>query len=85
MGAVQPRPDGTRGESFLVHLGGGLGDGGGFGRKVRGVRVFAEDAADYVEALLMRYRHRNNGHESFRDFVRSLSEEELAAFARWER
>ena len=85
MGAVQPRPDGTRGESFLVHLGGGLGDGGGFGRKVRGVRVFAEDAADYVEALLTRYRHRNNGHESFRDFVRSLSEEELAAFARWER
>lgn len=85
MGAVQPRPDGTRSESFLVHLGGGLGDGGGFGRKVRGVRVFAEDAADYVETLLTRYRHRRNGHESFRDFVRSLSEQELAAFARWDR
>jgi len=85
MGAVQPRPDGTRGESYLVHLGGGLGDGGGFGRKVRGVRVFAEDAADYVEALLTRYRHRKDGHESFREFVRSLSEQELAAFARWER
>jgi sulfite reductase (ferredoxin) len=85
MGAVQPRPDGTRAESFLVHLGGGLGEGGGFGRKVRGVRVFAEEAADYVEALLARYQHRRSGHDSFRDFVRSLSDQELAAFARWER
>jgi sulfite reductase (ferredoxin) len=85
MGAVQPRPDGTRAESFLVHLGGGLGDDGGFGRKVRGVRVFAEETADYVEALLARYQHRRDGHESFRDFVRSLSDQELASFARWER
>ena len=85
MGAVQPRPDGTRSESFLVHLGGGLGEGGSFGRKVRGVRVFAEDAADYVEALLVRYRHRRNGHASFRSFVRSLSDVELAEFARWDR
>lgn len=85
MGAVQPRPDGTRSESFLVHLGGGLGEDGSFGRKVRGVRVFAEDAADYVEALLVRYRHRRNGHASFRSFVRSLSDAELAEFARWDR
>lgn len=85
MGAVQPRPDGTRSESFLVHLGGGLGEDGSFGRKVRGVRVFAEDAADYVEALLVRYRHRRNGHASFRSFVRSLSDVELAEFARWDR
>jgi len=85
MGAVQQRPDGTRSESFLVHLGGGLGEGGGFARKVRGVRVFAEDSADYVEALLKRYRHRRNGHESFGAFVRSLSDPELAEFARWDR
>jgi sulfite reductase (ferredoxin) len=85
MGAIQPRPDGTRAESFLVHLGGGLGEGGGFGRKVRGVRVLAEDAADYVETLLIRYRHRGNGHASFGAFVRSLSDPQLADFARWDR
>jgi sulfite reductase (ferredoxin) len=85
MGAVQPRPDGTRSESFLVHLGGGLGADGSFGRKVRGVRVFAEDAADYVEVLLVRYRRRRNSHASFRSFVRSLSDAELAEFARWDR
>ena len=85
LGAIQPRPDGTRSESFLVHLGGGLGDGGAFARKVRGVRVFAEDSADYVETLLTRYGHRKNGHESFGAFVRSLSDQQLAEFARWDR
>lgn len=85
MGGVQPRPDGTRSEAFLVHLGGGLGEGGGFGRKVRGVRVFAEDSADYVETLLTRYRRRANGYASFGAFVRALSDAELAEFARWDR
>ena len=68
-----------------MHLGGGLSEGGGFGRKVRGVRVSAEEAADYLETLLKRYRHRRGGHESFRAFVRSLSDQELAEFARWDR
>ncbi len=83
MGAVQPRPDGTRGESFLVHLGGGLGADGGFARKVRGVRVFAEDTVDYVEMLLTRYTHRKGSHATFNAFVRSMSDEQLAEFARW--
>ena len=39
MGAVQQRPDGTKSEAFLVHLGGALGEGGGFARKAKGVRV----------------------------------------------
>jgi sulfite reductase (ferredoxin) len=85
LGAIRPRPDGTRAESFLVHLGGALGEGGGFARKARGIRVFAEDAADYVETLLKRYRYRKDGHESFTAFVRSLSDQELAEFARWDR
>jgi sulfite reductase (ferredoxin) len=85
MGAVQQRPDGTKSEAFLVHLGGALGEGGGFARKAKGVRIFAEDSADYVETLLKRYRHRKNGSESFGAFVRSLSDAELAEFARWDR
>ncbi len=85
MGCQLPRPDGTRSEGFLVHLGGGLGDRPGFGRKVKGVRIFAEDATDYVETLLRRYGHRRNGHGSFREFISSLSEDELARFARPEK
>jgi sulfite reductase (ferredoxin) len=85
MGAVQQRPDGTKGESFLVHLGGGLGEAGAFARKAKGVRVFADESADYVETLLKRYRNRRNGHESFGAFVRSLSDAELGEFARWDR
>jgi sulfite reductase (ferredoxin) len=84
MGAVLPRPDGTKSEAFLVHLGGGLGKDGGFGRKAKGIRIFADEAADYVETLLKRYRSRRNGCSSFQEFVRSLSDEELADFAKWD-
>ena len=84
LGGLLPRPDGTRSEAFLIHLGGGLGRDGGFARKAKGVRVFAEDAADYVETLLRRYEQRRNGHRSFGAFVRSLSDEELARFAAWD-
>jgi sulfite reductase (ferredoxin) len=88
MSALAKRPDGTKSDAFLVHLGGTVGDGiegeGGasFGRKVKGVRVFAEDAADYVEILVKRYRARR-GQEgpSFTEFVRGMSDDELTVFA----
>jgi sulfite reductase (ferredoxin) len=85
MGAVLPRPDGTKSEAFLVHLGGHLGEGPALGRKAKGVRIFAEDSVDYVELLLRRYQHRRNGHASFGEFVGSLSDEELARFAQPEK
>jgi sulfite reductase (ferredoxin) len=81
MGCVLPRGDGTRSEGFLVHLGGGLGTASSFGRKAKGVRIFAEDAADYVELLLRRYLQHRNGHDSFGAFVASLDGSELARFA----
>lgn len=84
MGALLPRPDGTKSDAFLVHLGGGLGEGSRFGRKVKGVRVYADQAVDYVETLLTRYASRRDGHASFRAFVNALSDEELAEFARWD-
>jgi sulfite reductase (ferredoxin) len=85
MGVVLARPDGTKSEAFFVHLGGGLGARGGFARKVKGTRVFAEDAADYVEALVRRYRQRRNDLPNFRAFVNALQDDELQAFARWDR
>ena len=81
MGAVLPRPDGTKSEAFLVHLGGQLGERPSLGRKAKGVRIYAEDAADYVETLLRRYLRGRNGHSSFATFIGSLSDDELARFA----
>jgi sulfite reductase (ferredoxin) len=83
MSALARRPDGTRSDAFLVHLGGGMGNGDSFGRKVKGVKVFAEDAADYVETLVRRYRTRRGPDTpSFTEFVRGLDDDELARFAR---
>ena len=81
MGAIMPRSNLTKSDGFLVHLGGHLGEGHSFGRKARGVRVYGEDLADYVEALIRRYTLRRNGHRSFSEFVNSLSDEELTRFA----
>jgi sulfite reductase (ferredoxin) len=81
MSALQPRTDGTRSDAFLVHLGGGMGEGSAFGRKVKGVKVLAEDAAAYVETLLKRYERQKGPNASFGDFVNGLDDEQLARFA----
>jgi len=81
MGALVETEREGRGEGFLVHLGGGLGEQRAFARKARGVRVPAGDLTDYTEALLRRYVERRGGHTSFSDYVRSLDTDELAEFA----
>ena len=81
MGAIMPRTNFTKSDGFLVHLGGHLGDGHAFGRKARGVRVYGEELADYVEGLIRSYTLRRNGHKSFSEFVNSLSDAELTDFA----
>jgi sulfite reductase (ferredoxin) len=81
MSALQPRMDGTRSDAFLIHLGGGMGEGAGLGRKVKGVRIFAEDSADYLELLLTRYQQQRGTHTSFGAFVNGLDDEQLARFA----
>ncbi len=82
MSALQVRPDGTKSDAFLVHLGGGLGgERQGFGRKVKGVKVYAEDAADYVELLVKRYRQRRATDDTFGTYVAALDDAQLAKFA----
>jgi sulfite reductase (ferredoxin) len=81
MSALQPRPDGTKSDAFLVHLGGTMGADAAFGRKVKGVKIYAEDAADYVETLLTRYTRRKRNGDTFTSFVNGLSAEDLARFA----
>ena len=79
MSALQPRPDGTRSDAFLVHLGGGMGEGAAFGRKVKGVKVFAEDSADYLRAAAHALPAAARiGATSFAEFVNALDDEQLA-------
>jgi sulfite reductase (ferredoxin) len=65
-------------EGFQVHLGGHLttqdGADPGFGRKLRGLKVTAEQLPDYVERLLRTYRtHRTDG-EAFAAWVQRAEE-----------
>src|SRR5829696_7124509 len=48
-------PDGNQVEGYQVHLGGGLGLDAGFGRKLRGHKVTADELPDYVERLARHY------------------------------
>jgi sulfite reductase (ferredoxin) len=81
MSALRVRPDGTKSDAFLVHLGGTMGDGAAFGRKVRGVKVYAEDTADYLELLLRRYEQERAEGDTFSSFVNALDTGALARFA----
>ena len=84
MSALAKRPDGTS-PTRSSCTGGTLGADGdiaAFGRKVKGVRIFAEDAADYVEALVRRYRERRGPEApTFTEYVRGLDDDQLTAFA----
>ena len=51
-------PDGDQVEGFQVHLGGGLGLDAGFGRKLRGHKVTADELPDYVERVARGVRRR---------------------------
>ncbi len=50
-GQLVPGPAGEQVEGFQVHLGGGLGLDAGFGRKLRGHKVTADELPDYVERV----------------------------------
>jgi sulfite reductase (ferredoxin) len=81
MSALMPRPDGTRSDAFLVHLGGTMGDDGALGRKAKGVKIYAEDAADYLEELVRRYLRARSDGDTFSSYVNRLAADQLARFA----
>jgi sulfite reductase (ferredoxin) len=68
-------------EGFQVHLGGSLGTDPGFGRKLRGLRVTAEDLTDYVERLLRNFQADRADGEQFSTWVRRADPELLAVAA----
>ncbi|HEX4698791.1 MAG TPA: nitrite/sulfite reductase [Actinomycetes bacterium] len=70
-------PDGNQVEGFQVHLGGGLGLDAGFGRKLRGHKVTADELPDYVERIVLRYADERHSGERFAQWVARADEETL--------
>jgi sulfite reductase (ferredoxin) len=68
-GSVVSGPDGADVEVYQVHLGGHLGGDAAVGRKFRGLKVAADDAADYVERVLLGYQDRRTPGETFAGYV----------------
>ncbi|MBB4682542.1 nitrite/sulfite reductase [Amycolatopsis jiangsuensis] len=54
-GQIVTDGEGRQVEGFQVHLGGGLGLDAGFGRKLRGHKVVADELVDYVERVVRSY------------------------------
>jgi len=69
--------DGHQVPGYQVHLGGGLGLDAGFGRKLRGHKVTADDLTDYVERVTQNYLKERNEGERFAQWVTRADEEAL--------
>ncbi len=68
-GMLVPGADGTQVEGFQVHLGGGLGLDAGFGKKLRGHKVAADDLPDYVERVVRNFQEQRTEGERFAQWV----------------
>ncbi|MGH3322225.1 MAG: nitrite/sulfite reductase, partial [Streptosporangiaceae bacterium] len=70
--------NGDQVEGFQVHLGGRLDGKAGFGRKLRGLKVTADELPDYVERVVRRYLDGRADGERFADWTARAGEEQLA-------
>ncbi|MFF7212486.1 nitrite/sulfite reductase [Streptomyces sp. NPDC008238] len=70
--------EGRQVEGYQVHLGGALGLEAGFGRKVRGLKVTADELPDYVERVLKRFQDGRTEGERFAQWVTRADEEALS-------
>ncbi|HYT10787.1 MAG TPA: nitrite/sulfite reductase [Mycobacteriales bacterium] len=73
-GSVARGPDGEDVEVFQIHLGGHLGEDASLGRKFRGLKVTADETADYVERVLRGYLDRREPAESFAEYAARADE-----------
>jgi sulfite reductase (ferredoxin) len=62
---------------YQVHLGGSLGEGANFGRKLRGLKVTEDELEDYVERLAKRYLAQRADGERFTQWVHRADEADL--------
>jgi sulfite reductase (ferredoxin) len=73
-GQLVPGPGGSQVPGFQVHLGGGLGLDAGFGRKLRGHKVTADELPDYVERVAKAYLADRDEDERFAQWVARADE-----------
>jgi sulfite reductase (ferredoxin) len=76
-GSIVRDDDGAQVEGFQIHLGGQLGSDPRFGRKFRGLKVTADQTADYCERVLRGYQERRVSGETFAAYVARADEEWL--------
>jgi sulfite reductase (ferredoxin) len=64
-------------EGFQVHLGGGLGEDSGFGRKLRQHKVTSDELGDYIDRVVRNFvNHRHEG-ERFAQWAMRADEDHL--------
>ncbi len=61
-------------EGFQVHLGGGLGLDAGFGRKLRGHKITADQVPDYIERVVRNFDEQRRTGERFAQWVARADE-----------
>jgi sulfite reductase (ferredoxin) len=76
-GSLVPDAEGEMVEGFQVHLGGRLGPDAGFGRKLRALKVTADEMPEYVQRLVSAYKEQRADSESFADWVQRAEEDAL--------
>jgi sulfite reductase (ferredoxin) len=76
-GQIVTDDDGNQVEGFQVHLGGGLGLDAGFGRKLRGHKVTANELAGYVERVVRNFVAQRDTDERFAQWVARAEEGDL--------
>lgn len=76
-GQIVTTDDGRQVEGFQVHLGGGLGLDAGFGRKLRGHKVTADELPDYIERVARAFDADRVPGETFARWAARADEEAL--------
>ncbi|MEI7714940.1 MAG: nitrite/sulfite reductase [Mycobacterium sp.] len=69
--------DGQSVEGFQVHLGGGLGDESGFGRKLRQHKVTSGELGDYIDRVTRKFLDQRDDGERFANWALRAEEADL--------
>jgi sulfite reductase (ferredoxin) len=64
-------------EGFQVHLGGSIGAGAAFGRKLRQHKVFSTDLGDYIDRVVRNFINQRQDGERFAQWAMRANEEDL--------
>ncbi|OBG66439.1 MULTISPECIES: nitrite/sulfite reductase [unclassified Mycobacterium] len=64
-------------EGFQVHLGGGLGEASGFGRKLRQHKVTSDELGDYIDRVTRKFLEQRDGGERFASWALRADEADL--------